>query len=124
MPNYKGSFSVRDWSSDGSKLLLMLYETDSSENGIVLFDFKTSTYEKITDSGSYPIWLKDNRHFIFDKQNTIYVCDTQTKKITAIYKPATYAVHHANVSPDNRLIYFRYLQVDADVWLLDASQNQ
>jgi len=124
MPNYKGSYSVRDWSSDGNKLLLMLYETETSENGIVLFDFKTSTYEKITDSGSYPIWLKDNRHFIFDKQNTIYVCDTQTKKITAIYKPPSYAVQHANISPDNRLIYFRYLQVDADVWLLDASQNQ
>ncbi len=124
VPNYKGSFSVRDWSSDGSKLLMMFYETENDEDAIALFDFKTSAYEKITDFGSNPIWLKDNRHFIFDKSNTIYVADTQTKKTTAIYKPPSYAVQHANVSPDNRLIYFRYLQVNADVWLLDASQNQ
>jgi serine/threonine protein kinase len=123
IPNYKGSYSVRDWSGDRNKLLLLLYETDSSENGIVVFDFKTSTYEKITDSGSYPIWLKDNRHFIFDKQNTLFVCDTQTKKITPIYKPPSYEIQHANISPDNRLIYFRYLQVDTDVWLMDASQS-
>jgi Tol biopolymer transport system component len=80
IPNYQGSFSARDWSVDGNKLLVLLYETESNENGIVVFNFKTSTYEKMTDSGSYPIWLKDNRHFIFDKQNTLFVCDTQTKK--------------------------------------------
>lgn len=124
IPNYKGSYSVRDWSGDGSKVLVMLYETAIGEDGIVVFDFKTSTYEKLVDSGSYPIWLKDNRHFIFDRQKTIYICDTQTKKINAIYKPPSYTVQHANISPDNRLLYFRYLQVDANVWLLDASQNQ
>jgi serine/threonine protein kinase len=123
MPNYQGSFSARDWSRDGSKLLLLLYDTESNENGIVVFDFKTSTYEKVTDSGSYPIWLKDNRHFIFDEQNTLFLCDTQTKKVNAIYKPSSYEIQHANLSFDNRLIFFRYLQVDADVWLLDASQN-
>ncbi len=121
IPDYQGSFSARDWSVDGNKLLLLLYETESRENGIVVFDFKTSTYEKMTDSGSYPIWLKDNRHFIFDVQNTIFLCDTQTKKITEIYKPPAYEIQHPNLSPDNRFIYFRYLQVDADVWTLEAA---
>ncbi|MCY7347503.1 MAG: beta-propeller fold lactonase family protein, partial [Pyrinomonadaceae bacterium] len=124
VPNYKGSYSARDWSGDGSKLLLLFYDADSegSETGIRVFDFKTSTYQKMTDSGSYPIWLKDNRHFIFEDQNTLFVFDTLTKKATEIYKPPSYAIQHANVSPDNRLIYFRYLQVDANVWLLDASR--
>ncbi len=123
IPNYQGSFSARDWSVDGNKLLLLLYETESNENGISVFNFKTSTYEKMTDSGSYPIWLKDNRHFMFDKQNTLFICDTQTKKITEIYKPPSYGIQHANISPDNKMIFFRYLQVDADVWTLEASPN-
>lgn len=124
VPDYKGSYSARDWSGDGNKLLLLFYDADSesSETGIRVFDFKTSTYQKMTDSGSYPIWLKDNRHFIFDDRNTLFVFDTLTKKATGICKPASYAIQHANVSPDNRLIYFRYLQVDANVWLLDASR--
>ena len=123
-PNYKGSYSARDWSADGNKLLLQVFETESDESGIGVFDFETSTYEKMIDAGSYPIWLKDSRHFIFGKQNTIFVFDTETKKTTEIYKPKSYAIQHANVSSDNRLIYFRYLQVDANVWLLDASQSK
>ncbi|HEX8247511.1 MAG TPA: protein kinase [Pyrinomonadaceae bacterium] len=122
LPNYKGSYSPRDWSADGNKLLFSLFEAENGENGISVFNFKTSTYEKMLDSGSYPIWLKDNRHFIFEKQNTIFALDTETKKTTEIYKPSSYTLQHANVSPDNRLIYFRYLQVDANVWLLNASQ--
>ena len=124
LPNYNGSYSVRDWSSDGNKLLLLQFEADSNnEKGILVYDFRTKTYEKMTEFGSYPIWLNDNRHFIYDYKNTIFVFDTQTKKQNEIYKPESYEIQHANISRDNRLIYFRYLQVDADVWMLDASQN-
>ena len=77
----------------------------------------------MTDSGSYPVWLNDNRHFMFDKQYSLFIGDTQTKQTKEIYKIPSYQLQHADISPDNRLIYFRYLQVDADVWLLDASQN-
>ncbi len=123
LPNYKGSYPVRDWSPDGNKLLLLMFETENNEQGIVVYDRKTSTYEKMTDSGSYPIWFNDSRHFMFDKRDSLYVCDTQTKTVKEIYKIPTYELQHANISADNRLIYFRYLQVDTDVWMLDASQN-
>ena len=123
VPNYKGSYSARDWSDDGNKLLLLLFESENNEQGIVVYDFRTKTYEKITDSGSYPVWLKDNRHFLFEKQHSLVIGDTQTKTLKEIYKLSSYTLQHPDISPDNRLIYFRYLQVDADVWLLDASQN-
>jgi len=123
MPNYNGSYPVRDWSSDGNKLLLLLYETENKEQGIVVFDLKTSTYEKMTDSGSYPVWLKDSRYFMFDNQYSLVLCDTQTKETKEIYKIPAYQLQHANISRDNKLIYFRYLQVDADVWLVDASHS-
>ncbi len=41
-PNYKGSYSVWDWSDDGKKLLMFFFESENSENGIYVFDFKTS----------------------------------------------------------------------------------
>ncbi|MGI8542839.1 MAG: hypothetical protein ACR2MD_05090 [Aridibacter sp.] len=122
-PNFEGSYSVWDWSADGSKLLMPFFDSAAGGNGIYLFDFKTSAYEKMLESGGYPIWLNDNRHFLYLKGNTIFVEDTQTKKTTEIYTPASYGIQHPNISPDNRLIYFRYLQVDTDVWLMDASQN-
>ncbi len=123
IPDYNGSFPVRDWSDDGEKLLLLLFENENNEQGIVVYDIKTKTYEKMTDSGSYPVWLNDSRHFMFDKQYSLVIGDTQTKTLKEIYKIPSYQLQHADISPDNQLIYFRYLQVDADVWLLDASQN-
>ena len=119
------SFSVRDWSADGKKLLLIYFEPDGDETGIGVFNLETDVYEKMTESGSIPFWLNDNRHFIYTDRNAIFLCDTQTKKTVELYKPFAYELQHANISPDNKTIFFRYLQVDADVWLIDASpQNQ
>lgn len=122
-PGFNGSYAVRDWSSDGNKLLLLLYETENNEQGIAVFDRRTSTYEKMTESGSYPVWLKDGRYFMFDNQYSLFICDTLTKQTKEIYKIPAYQLQHAKISPDNKLIYFRYLQVDADVWLVDASDT-
>jgi Tol biopolymer transport system component len=75
----------------------------------------------MTDSGTNPVWLNDNRHFIYTDRTTVYLCDTQTKKTAELYKPSAYEVQHAALSPDNKRIYFRYLQVNADVWLIEAA---
>lgn len=118
------SISVRDWSKDGKKLLLIYFEPDGDESGIGVFDLEKQTYEKITETGANPFWLNDNRRFIFTDRNAIYLADAQTKKITELYKPFAYEIQHANISPDNKTIFWRYLQVDADVWLLDAAPPQ
>ena len=118
------SYSVRDWSKDGKKLLYIYFEPDGDETGTGVFDLEKQTFEKMTATGSSPFWLADNRHFIFIDRNTIFLCDTQSKKITELYKPASYEIQQAMPSPDNKTIFFRYLQVDADVWLVESAQNQ
>ncbi|HEY8560004.1 MAG TPA: protein kinase [Pyrinomonadaceae bacterium] len=123
MPDNK-SYSVRDWSKDGKKLLYIYFEPDGDETGTGVFDFEKQAFERMTDTGSSPFWLNDSRHFIFIDRNTLFLCDTATKKITELYKPASYEIQQAVPSPDNKTIFFRYLQVDADVWLLDSTQKQ
>jgi Tol biopolymer transport system component len=113
-----------DWSKDGKKLLLDFFELGGNERGIALFDFETSKYEKITEAGAQPFWLNDNRHFIFSGRNAANLGDTKTKKVTELFKPTAYELQHANISPDNQMIFFRYLQIDADIWLLDNTFNQ
>jgi serine/threonine protein kinase len=115
------SFSVRDWSPDGKKLLYIYFEGDGDEAGTGVFDLEKQTYQQMTDSGTNPVWLNDNRHFIYTDRTTVYLCDTQTKKTAELYKPSAYEVQHAALSPDNKRIYFRYLQVNADVWLIEAA---
>jgi len=118
------SFSVRDWSNDGKKLLFIYFEPDGDENGIGVFDLDKKTFEKVTETGSDPFWLNDNRHFIFTNRNAIFLGDVQSKNVTELYKPSAYEIQHANISPDNKTIFFRYLQVDANVWMIESSSIQ
>ena len=112
------------WSPDGNKLLLFLFDGSGKVNAIAVYDFRTSTYEKMSDSGSSPVWLNDSRHFIYSSGRSAFICDSETKKMTEILKLPAYEIQSVNVSADNRMLYFRYLQVDADIWLIDAAQNQ
>jgi eukaryotic-like serine/threonine-protein kinase len=123
-PDFNASYAARDWSSDGQKLLVSFYEADGDEQGIGVYNFQSKTYEKITDEGAYPNWLADNRRFIFNKDEKIFIADSVTKKITLLYSPPSYQIQQPNISPDNKLIYYRYLQIDADIWLIDATENQ
>jgi serine/threonine protein kinase len=116
-----GSLAVRDWSNDGNKLLLTLAQGEGDEQGIVLFDFASGRYERMTTNGDNPFWLNDNRNFIYSGHDSIFLCDSVTKKTSELYHTPEYELHHANISPDNKLIFFRYLQADADVWVVDAS---
>jgi len=70
------------------------------------------------------VWLNDSRHFIYSSGRSAFICESETKKITEILKLPAYEIQSVNVSTNNRMLYFRYLQVDADIWLIDAAQNQ
>ncbi len=115
---------VGGWSPDGNKILLLYFDEGGNVKSINVYNLKTDTSEKMTETGASPFWLNDSRHFIYNHLKGIYLCDSETKKITQILKPSAYEIQSINATPDNKTLYYRYLQVDADVWLLDASQNQ
>lgn len=118
MPTSGAYLSPNDWSPDGDKLIGPFVNENGSNAGIGTYSFSSRSYEKIVDSGGYPSWLKDNRKFIFTRGSTIYLGDTESKKVQAIYSPSSYVIQHPSISSDNRMISFRFLQVEADVWLL------
>lgn len=118
--DFSGYFAVRDWSKDGRSLLVSSFEKDDDENGIGVYSLTANTYEKITDGGEYPLWLNDNRRFIFNKNDKIYLGDSVKKNITELYSPPSYQIQQPSISADNKLIAYRYLQIDAEVWLLNA----
>ncbi len=118
--DFEGYFAVRDWSKDGNSLLVSSFEKDGDENGIGLYSLLTNTYELITEDGGYPLWLNDNRRFIFNKNEKIYLGNSVTKKFAELYSPPSYQIQQPSISADNKLISYRYLQIDSEVWLLNA----
>lgn len=117
-PAARGFFSPNDWSPDGDKLIGTFASEDRTEVGIATYSFSSKSYEKITDFGNYPVWLKDSRKFIFISKNSIYLDDIKGKKPQVIYTPSSDAIQTPSISSDNRTIFFRFLQIEADVWLL------
>jgi Tol biopolymer transport system component len=113
-----GYFFPNDWSSDGGKLIGAFAEGDRNDGGVGTYSFSSGSYEKLIDTGGYPIWLKDNRRFIFIRKNTIYLADAENKKTQPIFTPSANGIQAPSISRDNRTIFFRYLEVEADVWLL------
>lgn len=114
------SYTVRDWSPDGKKLLVVYFEHDGDENGTGVVDLATGIFRQLTKTGTSPFWLADNRHYIFVDRGAVFVCDSSTGTTSQIYRPTKYEVQQAFPTPDNRMILFRYLQVDADIWLLES----
>jgi Tol biopolymer transport system component len=118
VPGFAGYLSPYDWSADGDRLIGVLVGEERGESGIATFSFSTRAYERITNFGEYPGWLKDGRRFVFAHENRVYLGDARSKKTRELFAPPLHAIQNPAVSPDNRAIYFRFLQVEADVWLL------
>jgi serine/threonine protein kinase/Tol biopolymer transport system component len=118
VPAFGGYFLPNDWSGDGGKLIGTFVDEERNDGGIGTYSFSSGSYEKLSAIGGYPMWLKDNRKFIFIRNNTIYLGDAESRKVQPIFKPSSNGIQGPSISPDNRTIFFRYLEVEADVWLL------
>jgi serine/threonine protein kinase/Tol biopolymer transport system component len=118
VPPYGGHFVPNDWSPDGGKLIGTFVGGDRNDAGVGIYSFSSDSYERLTDIGNYPGWLNDNRKFIFIHKNTIYLADSESRKAQPVFTPSYHGIQNPSISPDNRTIFFRFLQVEADVWLL------
>lgn len=118
VPSLSGYFAPNDWSSDGDKLIGTFVNDDRNEGGIGTYSFSSGSYERLTDIGGYPGWLKDRRRFIFIHKTTIYLGDAVSGKTQPLYTPPAHGIQNPSISSDNRTIFYRFLQVEADVWLL------
>lgn len=119
VPAFKGYFRPNDWSSEGDELIGTLVSEDGNDAGIGTYSVSSKRFEKLADFGGYPSWLKDSRKFIFIEKNKIYLGDTEGKKVQAIFSPSSNAIQHPGISADNKMIFFRFLQIEADVWSLN-----
>lgn len=115
------NITARNWSKEENRILVNFDKESSGSYEIGVIDLDDLRYEKIADFGFLPVWLNDSRRFIFADDDSIRLADADTKSVVELFKPPRYTVLQANLSRDNKLIFYRYLQLDSDIWLLDAS---
>jgi eukaryotic-like serine/threonine-protein kinase len=105
-----------DWSPDGMYLAGWLHQT---EWGIVVYSAATQRYERLSDIGSFPVWLSDSRRLVFREGGDLFLLDRMggpPKKIYSL-KPPNQVGSHV-LSRDNRHLYLTDASSEADIWLL------
>jgi Tol biopolymer transport system component len=114
-------FEVANWSPDGSKLAGFQVRADGIMNGVGIYSLDTGEYTRATDFGDDPYWLKDGRRLIFThgipRDSSIYLLDSQSRKIHQILSVAPNEVTVSALSADNRWIYFGMVVNESDIWL-------
>ena len=79
---------------------------------------QSKKYQKLTDVGTFAVWLSDSRRLIFSYQGKIFLSDRESKKYREIFSVPQNIASVLSVTQDNRFIFFSRAETEADIWLL------
>jgi Tol biopolymer transport system component len=117
-PNETGTFRAFSWSPDGRKLAGWMNAPDEHD-GILIYTFETNNFERITEFGLRPIWLRDSRRLLFRDAGKLFLVNSETKKVQEISLHSPNPVIEYGLTADNRTLYYTLLSTEADIWLVD-----
>jgi eukaryotic-like serine/threonine-protein kinase len=113
-------FIPMDWSWDGTQLVgwtpPML---PNQRRGLYVYSFAGQVYRQVSDIGSFPLWLNDNRHLLVRESAGLFLVDSvaaTTKRIYVVPQPNLIGGH--DLSRDNKKVYFTSESTEADIWIL------
>ncbi|MGV8039718.1 MAG: protein kinase [Thermoanaerobaculaceae bacterium] len=109
-------FVSNSWSPDGRRLAGMI---GYSDEGVVVLDFGSGAYERVTSFGQWPVWLPDSRHLLFVSGGKVFfVVDTVTREVRKVYEVARDVLGPPRLTRDGRQAVFSRRTTEADIWLL------
>jgi serine/threonine protein kinase/Tol biopolymer transport system component len=113
-------FSATSWSPDGAYLAGTLEQEDGAAiPGVVVYSLSAGRYERLTDSGIIPHWLRDSRTLLYLRDDKIFRCDLRRKDPRLLLAPPPdSAFTSVSVEPDGRALYTVRMVTEGDVWML------
>ena len=112
-------FWASSWSPDGGRLAGWAGSL-TGQTGIVVYDFRTNGFERITEFGSFPVWLRDGRRLLFSHENKLHLVNLETGRVRQIFLPGSDTLSGKAISADNRTILYSLTSTEADIWLLNV----
>ncbi|MGI8997834.1 MAG: protein kinase domain-containing protein [Pyrinomonadaceae bacterium] len=116
-PGHSDVFRAFSWSPDGRQLGGWI-NSPTENPGILIYTFETNNFERITDFGSRPIWLHDNRRLLFRDAGKLFLVNSETKKTQEISLRSPHPVIEYGLTGDDRTLYYTLAATEADIWLL------
>jgi eukaryotic-like serine/threonine-protein kinase len=119
-------FDVWTWSPDGNWLAGHRWSRAAGRIiGISIYSLQTGMFQNLTDSGSFPVWLKDSRRLLFSDGSKISIVDRESHQITEVLNVKPNLVDSlSQLSVDNKVIVFSVEQREADLWLINREPSK
>jgi len=115
-PDSLRPFAPHAWSPDGEHLAGMISSVDQ---GVVIYDLGSRTYERLTDFGQWPVWLPDGRHILFvSGGSAFYVVDRASRAVQQVFSAGRDVIGPPQLSRDGRWVYYTRRVTEADIWML------
>lgn len=112
------TWGVWSWSPDARKIAGSK-QVFGPQEGILVYDLESQHYEKLTDFGGQPVWLRDGRRLLFQNQGKLYVMDSHSKTFHEIFSVTPNVFQGFTVTRDDRLIYLSVVTTESDIWLMN-----
>ena len=125
-PAWEGdTFAVYSWSPDGKLLAGQIITAADRGSGVAIYSIDSQQYDKLVElPGGCCRWLNDSRRLLFLSQGKLYLLDSVSKAYEEVRDLGGW-VGSFSLSRDNRTIYFeRYLEEEADIWMLTLNEEQ
>jgi len=104
------------WSPDGQTLAGQL---DLNGRAIMLYEFGTKTYSRLTSFGEWPAWLPDSRRLVFnDGGKNFWLLDTVSRETRRIYSGGRDVLGPPRLTRDGHAMFFTRRTTESDIWLL------
>jgi Tol biopolymer transport system component/DNA-binding winged helix-turn-helix (wHTH) protein len=120
----EADFRANSWSPDGRKLAGFSYRRSSTSpvkdaaHMLCTYSFDTQKFEQWEIAGVRPVWLNDSRRLMFISGDTVYLLDTNSKRIHKLLDAAPNGLDYLALSRDNHKILLTIANYEADIWLM------
>jgi eukaryotic-like serine/threonine-protein kinase len=113
-------FSPSSWSADGTLLAGTLGRADGTDvPGVVVFSLASGRYERLTDSGTIPIWLHDGQSLLYLNEGRIFSCALRSHKVRSLLEPpASFVFTSLALGPGDRTLYTVRDTDEGDLWMM------
>lgn len=115
----KTVFEVWSWSPDGKYLTGGAQDTNGSVPGILSYSLADKKYRRLSEKGSNPMWLSDNRRILFNRDDKIFLLDTKTGHSGEIFASHGNYINQFEITRDDRTIYFGIELLETSIWIAD-----
>ncbi|UCG88230.1 MAG: PD40 domain-containing protein, partial [Gemmatimonadota bacterium] len=115
-PDSLADFNVNSWSPDGERIAGAL---SNSDQGIIVYTFRTESYERLTDFGQWPAWFPDSRRLLFvSGGKQFFVVDIETREVRTVFSVDRDIIGPPRLTRDGREMYYPRRVTESDIWLL------